>query len=613
MAHESFEDPETAVLMNRLFVNIKVDREERPDIDQIYMAALHATGVAGGWPLTMFLTPEGNPFWGGTYFPRQARYGRPGFNQVLEAIDQAWNEKKESINHSAIALTDHVRTQLSATHAPSQIEQQSLTALADSILAMIDREQGGLRGAPKFPNAPFMEALWLNWLATGNAACRDAVTNSLRHMLNGGIYDHIGGGLSRYSTDASWLIPHFEKMLYDNAQLIRLATWASAESGNRSFRDRIEQTITWLLREMRVDGGGFASSLDADSEGVEGLFYTWTRSELADVLGDDADAFFAAYALAAPDGWEGKPVIHRPSDDASIPDDVLKPLRERVLAARDRRPRPGRDDKVLVDWNGLAITALAGAGRAFERRDWIVAAEEAFDFCIQSGAHDNRLPHSILGSRRSFPGLASDHAALCNAAIALYEATGHTAYRERAVKLISVLDKWYGDDTGSGYFLTASDCQDVPVRIRGDVDEATPSATAQIIEAMHRTATATGDAALQQKTWAVAEAAFGRALNQRHGQAGIFNACALALMPVKLVIVARPDRPSLLVVANRNPDPRRVDIVLDVGSNAADANLPGGVRFDTSTAGAWLCTGQVCLPVITDSVELDRALKRKLL
>ncbi len=606
---KSFEDPEIAALMNQLYVNIKVDREERPDVDQIYMAALHATGEQGGWPLTMFLTPEGKPFWGGTYFPKQPRFGRPGFAQVLEAINRAWNEKKESINHSAIALTDHVKTRLTTFHPAAEITQHSLTSLADSILSMIDPLEGGLRGAPKFPNAPFMEALWLNWLATGNVGYRDAVLDSLRHMLNGGIYDHIGGGLSRYSTDASWQIPHFEKMLYDNALLVRLATWAYAETDDILFRTRIEETVDWLVRELRVEGGGFASSLDADSEGEEGRFYTWNRSELADVLGNDLDVFLSSYGLAAPDHWEGDPVVYRLARTG--PGDELKVLREKLLAARETRPRPGRDNKVLMDWNGLAIAAIAQAGRLFARPDWITAAEAAFHFGFESRTSDGRLPHSVLGSKRSLPGLASDYAAMCNAAVSLYEATQNAFYHDQAAALLRTLDDWYLDDEGTGYFLTASDCEDVPIRIRSDVDEATPSATGQIIEAMMRTANLTGDVELHQKALVFAEAAFGRALAQPHGQAGIFNACALALSPMKLVIVEDPNNDSLIKTANDNPDPRRVDILLPLGAQAAAASLPGGIYPETSRSGAWLCTGQTCLPVITDPAELEQVLRRK--
>jgi uncharacterized protein YyaL (SSP411 family) len=609
MAHESFEDAEIAGLMNRLYVNIKVDREERPDIDQIYMAALNATGEQGGWPLTMFLTPDAKPFWGGTYFPKQPRYGRPGFAQVLEEIHRAWSEKKDNINQSAVALTDHVEHQLAGAHQPSQIAPQSLTALADSIFGMVDHEGGGLRGAPKFPNAPFMETLWLNWLATGNTAHRDAVLNSLRYMLNGGIYDHIGGGLSRYSTDASWLIPHFEKMLYDNAQLIRLANWAYAETGEKLFQVRIEETVTWLLREMRVDGG-FASSLDADSEGEEGRYYTWSEEEIAKILGAETEPFLSSYALAAPDHWEGDPVIHRPTFVPEKEAD-LRRMREKLLAARERRVRPGRDDKVLVDWNGLAIAAIAEAGRFFGRSNWVAAAEQAFRFAVESSAQYGRLPHSILGPRSTFPGLSSDHAALTNAAVSLFEATGKPLYRDHARSLLDTLDKWYLDETRTGYFLTASDCEDVPVRIRGDVDDAIPAATSQIITALVRAASFVGDVDLQQRAWLVAEAAFGRALNQHHGQAGIFNACALALAPIKLVIVEDPAVPLFVPAADRNPDPRRVDVVVPPGTQNAAIGLPGGVLPDTSKAGAWLCTGQVCLPVIGDPAELENALRRK--
>ncbi len=610
MAHESFEDAGIAALMNRLYINIKVDREERPDIDQIYMAALNATGEQGGWPLTMFLTPDAKPFWGGTYFPKEPRYGRPGFAQVLEAINRAWNEKKESISQSADALTNHVGARLAASSQPSRIEPASLAALADSIFGMIDREEGGLRGAPKFPNAPFMEALWLNWLTTGNAAHRDAVLSSLRHMLNGGIYDHVGGGLSRYSTDASWLIPHFEKMLYDNAQLIRICNWAYAETGEKLFQIRIEETIAWLLREMCIDGG-FASSLDADSDGEEGLFYTWDRDEISDVLGPDSEAFLAEYSLSAPEHWEGKPVLHRNPADVATNEAQLQTMREKLLEARAKRVRPGRDDKILADWNGLAISAIAEAGRQFGRADWVESAESAFRFIIESSDKNGRLAHSILGSRRSFPGLSSDYAAMTNAAVSLFEATGKPDYAKSAVAFLDMLDKWYRDDNGTGYFLTASDCRDIPVRIRGDVDEATPSATSQIIAAMARTAGLSGNSDLQQRVWKVAEAAFGRTLEQHHGQAGIFNACLLMLAPIKLVIVEEPENPVLALVAKRTPDPRRVDVVVPVGTGASEVNLPGGALPDTTKAGAWLCTGLACLPVITDPDGLEGALRRQ--
>jgi uncharacterized protein len=605
MAHESFEDPDIAALMNRLYVNIKVDREERPDIDQVYMAALTAMGEQGGWPLTMFLTPDAKPFWGGTYFPKHTRYGRPGFDQVLEAVHRAWREKKESINHGAQALTTHVETRLAASGQPAALTQETHTKLADSIHSLIDQKAGGVRGAPKFPNAPFMEALWLNWLVTGNTGHRDAVLDSLRHILRGGIYDHLGGGLSRYSTDDLWLIPHFEKMLYDNAQLIRLANWAFAETGDQLFSIRIEETIAWLLREMLVDRGGFASSLDADSEGQEGLYYTWHKSEIEDVLGEDSEDFFSVYALSTSGQWEGKPVIQQTSAAATNGDN-LRELKDRLFAARERRVRPGRDDKVLVDWNGLAIQALAEAGRHLARNDWIEAAEAAFRFIIGSCDEGGRLPHSNLGSRRLFPALSSDYAAMTNAAVSLFEATGNPDYRDRAAAFLATLEQWYSDETG--YFLTASDATDVPVRIRGDVDEAIPSATGQIVTAMARTASLLGDQELQEKALRRAETAYGRALGQQYGQTGILNACVLALNPIKLVMVEDAAERRFVPVATRMPDPRRIDIVLPLDAQKSE-RLPGDVYPDTSKPGAWLCTGQVCLPVLAEPAELEAALK----
>ena len=606
MAHESFEDGEVAAVMNRLYVNIKVDREERPDIDQIYMAALAATGEQGGWPLTMFLTPDGKPFWGGTYFPRQPRYGRPGFIQVLESVHRAWVDKRADLGRSADALSDHVRVRLASDGIPAKIERGQLLSLAEGIRGMIDAERGGLRGAPKFPNAPFMQTLWLAWLAEGRADCRDAALLSLRRMLDGGIYDHVGGGLSRYSTDAEWLVPHFEKMLYDNAQLIRMANWAYGETGDRLFQVRIEDTIDWLMREMRLPSGAFASSLDADSEGEEGLFYTWSEAEVRAVLGNAASAFLSAYSLTAPPGWHGKPILHRNAASTPTPAGSRNELAA-LLAARNSRTRPGLDDKVLVDWNGMLIVALAEAGRAMARPDWLDAAAAAYRFVVESVDAAGRLPHSILGDRRLYPAMSSDHAAMATAAVALFEATGNQRYLADGKDFLSMLDRWYRDE-GDGHWLTAQDSGDVPVRIRGDVDEATPSATAQIIEAFVRVATATGDTDLALRAQAIAEAATGRIAGQAYGQAGIVNACALATEPLKLVMVDRPDSSEFATVAARLPDPRRVDIPVRLGGEGT--RMPGDALPDTSQPGAWYCSGSICLPPVRDAASLERLLRR---
>jgi len=610
MAHESFEDAEVASLMNRLYVNIKVDREERPDIDQIYMAALNATGEQGGWPLTMFLTPDAKPFWGGTYFPKRSRYGRPGFVEVLTSVDNAWRERRAELANSGEALRDHVASRLAAREAAADHTARAhLPQLAEGIHSMIDRKLGGLRGAPKFPNAPFMETLWLSSLESGNEAHRDAVILSLREMLDGGIYDHVGGGLCRYSTDAGWLVPHFEKMLYDNAQLIRLAVWAYAATGDDLFRDRIETTVGWLLREMRVEGGGFAASLDADSGGEEGAFYTWDRSEIESVLGPHAEIVLSAYTLSEPANWEGKPILHRsPAPMSPEAADRLRPLLERLLDRREHRVRPGRDDKALADWNGLMIAALAEASRAFDRPDWLDAAKAAYRFVCESTDVEGRLPHSVLGSRRLYPAMSSDYAAMANAAVALYEATADHAYAEDAARFLALLDRWYIDEDGAGHYLTASDSVDVPIRIRGDVDEAVPSATSQIIEAFARVATATNRIDLLDRAWTIAKAATGRIGKQPYGQAGIVNACAILEGAGKLVIVEDRETSALKLTALKRPDPRRIDLFLQPGADPVE--LPGGVKLDTSQPAAWLCIGQACLPPISDAEELEQALQK---
>ncbi|MEO5323161.1 thioredoxin domain-containing protein [Mesorhizobium sp. CC13] len=614
MAHESFENEQVAEVMNRLFVNIKVDREERPDIDQIYMAGLASMGEQGGWPLTMFLTPDAKPFWGGTYFPREPRYGRPGFIQVLNAVDAAWRGKRANILQSAQELSQHVGQRLGGSAAPAELTAEAVRTLASGISSLIDRELGGLRGAPKFPNAPFMQTLWLSWLKSGNEKHRDDVLESLEHMLRGGIYDQVGGGLARYSTDAEWLIPHFEKMLYDNAQLIRLLNWAYAASADELFRMRIEQTVDWMLREMQLPAGTFASSLDADSEGEEGRFYTWTRAQIESALGNDSSIFFKYFSLEKPAAWEGDPVVCQTQAQADLALTESKTVRtvlERLQLSRENRIRPGRDDKTLTDWNGLAIAALAETGRSLGRKEWISTAASAFEAIAAAVDQDGRLPHSSLGDRRLFPALSSDYAAMINAAVSLFEATRDSTYIDRARDFLEQLDRWYLDATGSGYYLTAADSGDVPLRIRGDVDEAIPSASSQVIEAMVRLASATGDLELERRAWDVGAHATGRIQGQQYGQAGIVNACVLLHEPKKLIIVEDPVEPKLVPVANRSPDPRRVDIILALGEQPAHATLPGDELPDTKKAGAYLCAGLTCLPVINDPEALEAALRRR--
>jgi len=610
MAHQCFEDAEVAAVMNEHFVNIKVDREERPDIDQIYMAALTAMGEQGGWPLTMFLTPDARPFWGGTYFPKRQSQGRPGFIDVMLAVSKAWTTKRGQIEDGAAELTDFIGRRLDAATGTESATGERLLEFVTNVHGMIDQRRGGLRGAPKFPNAPFLLNLWLAWLEHGNRDCRDAVLLSLREMLKGGIYDHVGGGLARYSVDGDWMIPHFEKMLYDNAQLLQLLAFAHAETGEAAFAQSADEIVSWLEREMRVENGAYASSLDADSDGGEGRFYTWRRDEIARVLGSlDAGWFLEHHPLVTPSHWEGDPVLVS-AGRALAPDERgrLSMLRGKLLEVRSLRPRPGRDDKVIAEWNGLAIAALATAARQFQRPEWHRAAHRAFNAVAASSNGDGRLVRCTLDGTGTIVALSSDYAAMITAAIALHGVDPDPSLLAQARQWREELDRDHADADGSGYYLTPADAKDVPLRIRGDVDEAIPSATAQVIEALGRLATATSDDDLLRHVERVIECAGARLAEQPYGRAGFINARTIAQAALKLV-VAGPRSGSLAACADTHSDPRRVDI-LGIDSKLAGAYglplAPGGPAEDA----AWLCTGQICLPPINSSARLDDELTR---
>ncbi|HAT36751.1 MAG TPA: thioredoxin domain-containing protein, partial [Rhodospirillaceae bacterium] len=405
MAHESFENPDIADLMNEHFVNIKVDREERPDVDAIYQSALAMLGEHGGWPLTMFLTPDGEPFWGGTYFPPTQRFGRPGFPDVLKGVAEAFQSAPEKVAKNVAALRDGL-TKLSISNSGEVIDFQTLDQIAQKLAQNVDQFHGGIGGAPKFPQPQIFEQLWRAWLRTGQEPFKKAVIISLDNMCQGGIYDHLGGGFARYSVDERWLAPHFEKMLYDNAQLIGLLTLVWQETRNPLYKQRVEECVNWLEREMRVDGGGFASSLDADSEGEEGKFYVWQEAEIDALLGEDAADFKRVYDVSELGNWENKNILNRLSQMDLLDEKTEERLanqREVLLTGRAERIRPGWDDKVLADWNGLMIDGLVFAGEVFARDDWIARAAEAFAF-IQSDLSDgDRLWHGWREGRAQHP------------------------------------------------------------------------------------------------------------------------------------------------------------------------------------------------------------------
>ena len=409
MAHESFEDEATARVMNELFVNIKVDREERPDIDQIYMNALHLLGEQGGWPLTMFLTPKGEPVWGGTYFPKDARYGRPAFVDVLREVARMFREEPDKIEQNRRALLARL-AEKARPEGRVVVTLDDLNGAAGQVGNMFDPVNGGLRGAPKFPQPAMLEFLWRAGMRTGDARFFETVELTLEHMAEGGIYDHLGGGFSRYSVDDRWLVPHFEKMLYDNAQLLELLALAWQRGGNPLFEQRARETVGWLEREMLTAEGAFAASLDADSEGEEGKFYVWSLKEIEDALGPDAADFAAEYDVTADGNFEGHNILnrlkylprsmesHAAGAHAAEADKYaaarFSMLRGKLLEMREKRVRPGLDDKVLADWNGLMIAGLVNAGIILEEPGWVALGRRAFDFIAANMTANDRLGHS---------------------------------------------------------------------------------------------------------------------------------------------------------------------------------------------------------------------------
>jgi uncharacterized protein YyaL (SSP411 family) len=612
MAHESFENAETAARMNALFVNVKVDREERPDVDHVYMTALHAMGQQGGWPMTMFLDPDGRPMYGGTYWPPEPRWGRPSFRQILEGVANAWANRRGELETNANALERH----LDALSAPSPgrgLEPDDLTRVGDALLRAVDPVHGGIGGAPKFPNAPIFRFFWNEMFRRGDRRFGEAVLKLLEAMSAGGIYDHLGGGYARYSTDAEWLAPHFEKMLYDNAQILELLALIHARWPDPVFAERARETVGWLMREMCV-GDAFAASLDADQDGEEGAFYVWTVGEIDAALGPDAARFRAAYDVSPGGNWEGKTILRRVTPRGNAEDEAeLAALRERLFRLREARVRPARDDKVLADWNGLTIAALARASAVFGAPEWLASARAAFRFVMERMRDpDGRLLHAWRDGRAGARGMLEDYAAMARAALALFEASGGPGDLEAAKRLASEAVDLFGDGAG-GVCLIAHDAADLPgARPRHAHDGATPSGAGLLAEAFAR-----GWLVTSEEAWAKAADGLIRAFSgspEGIGGSPLLLLAADWLGRGACVVVdgalGDPAAAALADSALRAPDPSLAVLRLD------RAQWPGGSPRDdlppSATAVAMLCRSQTCSLPVTAPEALAELLEANL-
>ena len=613
MAHESFEDAETAALINALTVPIKVDREERPDLDTIYQSALALLGQQGGWPLTMFLTPAGEPFWGGTYFPPTAHYGRPGFRDVVRSIHDVFTREPETIEKNRAAIAEALAS-LSVRPAGDEIPIEINDRAAQHLLREVDPVHGGLGGAPKFPQASALELLWRAYCRNGDQAFKDAVMLTLGKICQGGIYDHLGGGFARYTVDERWLAPHFEKMLYDNAQLIELLTWAWQDSRDALFATRIAETVDWLMRDMIAPEGGFASAFDADSEGVEGKYYTWSAAEIDALLGARADAFKAIYDVTVQGNWEDTNILNRlvpVADDEMVDEPALAASRAVLLETRAGRVPPERDDKVLADWNGLMIAALATAGATFERADWITAAAAAFDIVRDRLGDGDRLGHSYRAGAVRGAAVLDDYANMARAALALHEATGDAGYLARAAAWVATADAQYWDDDAGGYYYTAADAERLITRTKTAADSAIPSGNGTMVGVLARLHALTAEARYRERAEATV-AAFSADLSRNlYSLCTLLNASEILRATTQVVLVgdaAADDMRALNRAAVETVAPNRV-----LSRVAPDAALPdghpaAGKGQKDGAATAYVCVGQTCSLPITEPDALRRAL-----
>jgi uncharacterized protein YyaL (SSP411 family) len=616
MAHESFEDPKIAARMNDLFVNIKVDREERPDLDAIYQHALALMGEQGGWPLTMFLTPDGEPFWGGTYFPPEQRWGRPGFPQVLEAMSNAYGQDRDKVAKNIVALREALQ-RLGRPERGGAIGRELLDRVAERLLRETDQLYGGIGAAPKFPQTGVLELLWRAWKRTGQLPYRDAVVKALDAMCQGGIYDHLGGGFARYSTDARWLVPHFEKMLYDNAELVDLMTLVWQETKSPLYRERVQETLGWVSREMVTAGGGFASSLDADSEHEEGKFYVWSEAEIDHALGDRARLFKRFYDVTPEGNWEENNILNRskaPDGADEQTERELAACRALLLRAREHRVRPGWDDKVLADWNGLMIAAMTNAGLVFERPEWIDTARRAFDFILREMTlTDGRLLHSWRGGRARHPANVDDYANLCRAALALYEATGDEHFLSQARDWTAVLDRHYWDEAGDGYLFAAKDTEGLIARAKTAADSAVPAGNGTLVGVLTRLAILTGEEAYRRRAEAIVETFSGEVARNFFPLATLLNNVELLEKPLQIVIVGeRQDLAfqSLLRAVYNVSLPNRVVLILPPGASLPTDHAAHGKSLVDGKPTAYVCDGPVCSLPITNPRELRDALHR---
>jgi uncharacterized protein YyaL (SSP411 family) len=566
--------------------------------------------------------PDGRPFWGGTYFPKEARYGRPGFADVLNFVSEIYHKEPQKVTTNVTAIAEAMQ-KLSMPKSGGEIPAALFDRIAERLLEEVDTEKGGIGSAPKFPQPAIFTLLWRAYKRSGRAEFRNAVDVTLTQMAQGGIYDHLGGGLSRYSTDADWLVPHFEKMLYDNAEFIGLLTLVWQETKNPLYEARVRETIDWVGAEMltgpdQKTNRAFAASLDADSEGEEGRFYVWNAQQIEEALGDEADFFMAHYDVTEAGNWEGLTILNRaqkPSLLDEAGEERLLRARQSLLSARAERVRPGWDDKVLADWNGLMIAAMVEAGMVFEEPHWIDIARDAFAFVRRAMFKDGRLYHSWRNGKLAHPATLDDHANLARAALALYEATAKVQYLDAARELTELLDTHFWDRANGGYFMTADDTNDMVVRPKSAGDNAVPNGNGVMVGVLARLFLLTGETRFEDRARALVTTFSGELERNFFPLATYLNNAAFLAHALEVVIIGDHDAPETLALVEavlRHSLPDRLLQVVPPDAALPQAHPAFGKTRQNGKATAYLCRNRSCGLPITEPTALDAALSLRL-
>jgi Highly conserved protein containing a thioredoxin domain len=612
MAHESFENDETARLMNELFVNIKVDREERPDLDGIYMQAVQAMTGQGGWPMTVFLTPQGEPFYGGTYYPPEDRQGMPGFRRILKSVSDTYRNRPESVAHTSSQIREMYAAANIRAQTDGALGSRALDLAYRGIAQKYDVRHGGFEGAPKFPPTMVLDFLLRYWRRTNTPYALEMVADTFAKMANGGIYDQIGGGFHRYSTDAIWLVPHFEKMLYDNALLVRLGANLWQATHDPDVKRVTEETLQWVHREMTSPEGGFYSSLDADSDGEEGKFYVWSETELDDLLGSDALAVKTYYDVTASGNFEGRNILHVRAQAAMVAaragistelfDRIIADAKATLYASRAHRAWPARDKKILAGWNGLMLRAVATAARAFEREELTGVALRSGEFLYREMVRDGRVMRTHTGGEMRINGFLEDQAAVALGFISLYELTFDSTWVRRATEIANRMVEFFWDDRMGAFFDTASDADPLIARPRDATDNAIPSGTSLAVDLLLTLAELTNDSEMRRRATFVVEtlgtplirypSAFGHLL----GAADMMTNGA-----VEVAIAGDKDDEAFHALAHEVATQYVPSLVLAGGADTGGVALLDGRHAQKGSATAFVCRAYSCDEPVSDA------------